>query len=994
MKGISYSPNITGRPNFYEWNVDRAISEGYKASTWVYTAVNKLSRAAASVEWICYKINADGSRGDRWPDHPFEIMMHEPNPFTNGQDWRERTYQHLWLAGNSISRIVSVGKVPIGLVQMMPNSVRPVPDLATFLSRYDLYENWAGAKTGELQPNEVLHLMFADPANMYWGISPLQAVAKTVDTDTEAVRWNKVSLQNRAVSDGVFSVSVPITKEEWEELREEIRDQKQGANNAHNPWILGYGTQWNPMSLTPIEMDFLESRKNNRTEILAVYGVPPPMAGIYDQATYDNVASARLIWWLDTIIPFLDDVKVALQFDLARRFGNNFVIDYDLSQVEALKVLQIQKISAARDLWSMGVPLQVINNVLDLGLPNDIAGTDVGYLPMTMYPVSSGKSQTAAKSHFDSLLAENSNLPLPKSEIPPSFDAHNKVRAEQKRFYPRTVYGEFETVEQRKEYYKAYDRTRIPWERKLQSLAEDQYLDDIDIIAKAFEQDGPTGVMNENLTLRVKWKDLLYHFSVNLVDTVGTDFYNQLTGNKSKAKRQNVLISKNGHTSRKHADLTVVEKIALITKQDDDYDEDFTWQDESILGNLENWAIQRSGQIVDTTLNGIMNHIESRSADGYTIPQIAKEIRSMADLSTYRSTLISRTEVVGYHNYAHNEAARQSNVVDLKTWISSGDDRVRESHANADGQSVPIDQTFTVGSSELEFPGDPNGDGLETIQCRCAVAYSKGEAGENFTPQTVTVQGYGDVSKLVGSSDKVRKYVDDYADTKIKIQAKRDVKRYSKELEKYIGVKINAGEIEVDNELSAAAATYKISHNIVINADEMTIEKYWGKDGYDKILVHELVHARGEKGLDYSGPDDVVPPAVGFEEGIAETIATNFSLAMEWDAQESPAYDAYVSTYAEIANIADIDYDGFMKQVAQADRDKIPDGIVSALNAGRIANGKDPYTIDDEAKDEFMHILADNGFGMKFQDNTQYDGRKLHNAVSDFLIDHGGDVPE
>ena len=50
---------------------------------------------------------------------------------------------------------------------------------------------------------------------------------------------------------------------------------------------------------------------------------------------------------------------------------------------------------------------------------------------------------------------------------------------------------------------------------------------------------------------------------------------------------------------------------------------------------------------------------------------------------------------------------------------STLDDRTRETHAEADGQVVPVDDVFIVGDDELEYPRDPGGSAEETINCRC-----------------------------------------------------------------------------------------------------------------------------------------------------------------------------------------------------------------------------------------------------------------------------------
>ena len=60
-----------------------------------------------------------------------------------------------------------------------------------------------------------------------------------------------------------------------------------------------------------------------------------------------------------------------------------------------------------------------------------------------------------------------------------------------------------------------------------------------------------------------------------------------------------------------------------------------------------------------------------------------------------------------------------------KTWMSRRDARVRHTHRQANGQTVRTNETFTVGDSELAFPGDPNGEAKEVINCRCSIKITR-----------------------------------------------------------------------------------------------------------------------------------------------------------------------------------------------------------------------------------------------------------------------------
>lgn len=59
-----------------------------------------------------------------------------------------------------------------------------------------------------------------------------------------------------------------------------------------------------------------------------------------------------------------------------------------------------------------------------------------------------------------------------------------------------------------------------------------------------------------------------------------------------------------------------------------------------------------------------------------------------------------------------------------KKWHTKRDGRVRTSHADLEGDFVPMDQPFvTIKNNELMRPGDVNAPLEETIFCRCRLSY-------------------------------------------------------------------------------------------------------------------------------------------------------------------------------------------------------------------------------------------------------------------------------
>lgn len=90
-----------------------------------------------------------------------------------------------------------------------------------------------------------------------------------------------------------------------------------------------------------------------------------------------------------------------------------------------------------------------------------------------------------------------------------------------------------------------------------------------------------------------------------------------------------------------------------------------------------------------------------------------------------RGDTIARTESLASLNAGQEQAFQQAVDDGLvkedtvsRTWRTAGDDRVRESHAELEGETVRMDEPFSNG---LMFPGDPAGPPEEVINCRCVL---------------------------------------------------------------------------------------------------------------------------------------------------------------------------------------------------------------------------------------------------------------------------------
>jgi uncharacterized protein with gpF-like domain len=253
--------------------------------------------------------------------------------------------------------------------------------------------------------------------------------------------------------------------------------------------------------------------------------------------------------------------------------------------------------------------------------------------------------------------------------------------------------GEF----QEEHYWKSFERKRTSWymaaTRKSAALFREEGEKVSKLISQGKEKEA-FAYLDKNKKV---WETWLKKTWISIVEEVGSETY---------------------------ADLKSFHRYQTKADPEEEIPEDFfnPWE-RTIQAYIESTVADKVTNVLDTTKSKIKGLIDKLRAEDSTMDQIARAIKGkFDDFSRYRSFMIARTEIVGASNYASITSARQTGIVKKKKWVSSRDDRVRESHEDVHGESVELEEKFSNG---LEFPGDYEaGKPSETIHCRCAISYT------------------------------------------------------------------------------------------------------------------------------------------------------------------------------------------------------------------------------------------------------------------------------
>lgn len=146
--------------------------------------------------------------------------------------------------------------------------------------------------------------------------------------------------------------------------------------------------------------------------------------------------------------------------------------------------------------------------------------------------------------------------------------------------------------------------------------------------------------------------------------------------------------------------------------------------------------------------------------EGKTIPELAKDFKSVTNMNKISSVRNARTALAGAESLGRIDGMKyaESKGIDMvKVWSATLDGKTRPTHRAEDGQKVGINEKFP--NTNLLCPGDPNGAAEEVYNCRCAVnSQVKGvdrvvTKRDNITGQIVSGMNYNEWYKARGKSE-------------------------------------------------------------------------------------------------------------------------------------------------------------------------------------------------------------------------------------------------
>lgn len=666
------------------WNQSKQL-KSYSKSLYVFACVSKIARKVSSIDWELYKIkNREGDKQEIFVHEALDLL-YRPNPFQTKTEFYERYMINKLLTGENFVLKVrrnGPGTEVVELWNLRPDLMRVIIDRddPKLIKGYQFDRS---DKNVVFAPEDVIHDAYPSPLDEFGGISALQSAQVRVDTEEFASKYQANFFKNNARPDFIVMSEGKIGNDQKTEIKEGWEKRHKGKENAGKGAFLEGGLKYQQVSISQREMDYIESMKATRDDILVAFAVPKPIVAITDDVNLANAKTAMDIFLKETIEPEVIRITEKLNEHLIySEWGEIYYIDYDHSFLP-----NDEKLQAETDQILINAGIKLINEAREERGMEPVLGGNSLYMPIGMVavgglPTKTNQNQRDIRQRVFRGRGKAMKMLEIKDEVKSVMykALEMDVKEEIKKGYTKSIIP----AEHRKTYAeyvnKAIDVKTARFQPELDKFFKEQR----DRVVKKIEKG--------NLETETK--------------ALGGAF-DTAEENKMLAKLSLPFIAEFVRQAGEDAISTVAPA------------EEFTVT-ERIERYVKERAKEMAKQINKTTVDKLAAAIAAGVAEGEGITEIRNRVEAVYDeFPVWRTEMIARTETTAANNKGFVEAYEQSGVANAKEWIATFDDRTRDSHASTDGEIVGLESEFSNG---LQYPGDPSADPGETINCRCVLA--------------------------------------------------------------------------------------------------------------------------------------------------------------------------------------------------------------------------------------------------------------------------------
>lgn len=646
---------------------------------WVTACIDAIAKAAASVP---YKLmRGSGDDAEEVTDHPLLDLLDDPNP---EQGWFEFAYgAHQYLGHTGEAIVTAVSRTdrgdampfvdPAEFWTLRPDHMGPVLNKQEIrrgkaenpILRWE-YTSESGARQ-TFPTSAIVHAKMPNPTDPIRGLSPLKRLECSLNLLWAALQANKSYLQNGAHFGNIFRWDYrPQAGGGAEATERQIEARHQGASKrGRDLHLYGKGVEiLGRLGDSAHDAQYIELFHMLREWVLAEFKCPPFALGLLEHANWSNSVEQQAFFYNNAVIP-----QNRLLFDawntspLVQAWDEDLYLVHDYSGISALSPNKKEQAERLVALKKAGVIT-----------PNEAREE------LELEPVEGGDELATSEGLGDFMLSAEGYWPaITKArELHAKGDAANAADLRWKAFDARVQPLE-----------RAWERV---WRRLFRELA-----------AQVEEEANRRVALH--LSEEFRTKDDLPPLNFNL-----DPFF---SAEEIAAAWHRAIEELASRTFQRGAE-------DMVQEVEGDF-VPFPIDDPRIRQFIDEELTRHVRTIAENRLDELSAVIQNATGEGVTLEELQTRIREHFRRNAPNwARRIARTETAGLYNRGA-VAGMEDAGVSSKTWLSSRDTDVRESHVEMDGMTRLITEDFVFPSGGRgPFPGQID-MAKENINCRCTV---------------------------------------------------------------------------------------------------------------------------------------------------------------------------------------------------------------------------------------------------------------------------------
>ena len=153
-----------------------------------------------------------------------------------------------------------------------------------------------------LKPSDVLHIPGLGFDGLV-GYSPIAMAKNAIGMAIACEEYGAKFFANGATPGGILEH--PGTVKDPQRVRDSWTSAFGGSSNANKVAVLEEGMKYTPISISPEQTQFLETRKFQINEIARIFRVPPHMVGDLEKSSFSNIEQQSLEFVKYTLDPWV-----------------------------------------------------------------------------------------------------------------------------------------------------------------------------------------------------------------------------------------------------------------------------------------------------------------------------------------------------------------------------------------------------------------------------------------------------------------------------------------------------------------------------------------------------------------------------------------------------------------------------------------------------------------------------------------------------------------